>query len=139
MTGNSAEDERIFKIYGKISWTAGRENKGKKLKWFSSFLQKLPRVHYVDKNIFLQGTSSQDRTEDGEDLWTLWGRIVTDWETYWKKQNAQIRELVRRGVPVHFRGIVWQLLCSATEAPEKKQYAQYIKVGPITNLIAENQ
>lgn len=74
------------------------------------------------------GTSStQDRTEDGEDLWTLWGRIVTDWETHWKKYNAQVRELVRRGIPTHFRGIAWQLLCSATESPEKKLYAEYIK------------
>lgn len=37
--------------------------------------------------------------------------------------------MVRRGVPLHFRAIVWQLLCSATEAPEKKLYAEYIKVS----------
>ncbi|XP_045464184.1 ecotropic viral integration site 5 ortholog isoform X2 [Harmonia axyridis] len=77
------------------------------------------------------GTSStQDRSEDGggeEDLWTMWGRIVNDWENNWKKHNGQVRELVRRGIPVHFRAIVWQLLCSATEAPEKKLYAEYIK------------
>lgn len=79
------------------------------------------------------GTSSiQDRTEDGggeEDLWTIWGRIVNDWEIYWKKQNGWVRDLVRRGIPLHFRAIVWQLLCSATEAPEKKLYAEYIKVS----------
>ncbi|KAJ8972399.1 hypothetical protein NQ314_000195 [Rhamnusium bicolor] len=77
------------------------------------------------------GTSStQDRTEDGgeEDLWVKWGHIVNDWENNWKKQNIQIRELVRRGIPLHFRAIVWQLLCSATEAPEKKLYAEYIKM-----------
>ncbi|XP_008191344.2 ecotropic viral integration site 5 ortholog isoform X2 [Tribolium castaneum] len=76
------------------------------------------------------GTSStQDRAEDcgEEDLWTTWGRIVNDWENNWKKQNAQIRELVRKGIPLHFRAIVWQLLCSAAEAPEKKLYAEYIK------------
>lgn len=78
------------------------------------------------------GTSStQDRPEDcgEEDLWTTWGRIVNDWENNWKKQNAQIRELVRKGIPLHFRAIVWQLLCSAAEAPEKELYAEYIKVS----------
>lgn len=78
------------------------------------------------------GTSSTlDRPEDGseEDLWVKWGHIVNDWENNWKKQNAQIRELVRRGVPLHFRAIVWQLLCGANDAPEKKLYADYIKVS----------
>ncbi|XP_074039117.1 ecotropic viral integration site 5 isoform X4 [Leptinotarsa decemlineata] len=76
------------------------------------------------------GTSSnQERTEDGgeEDLWVTWGHIVNDWENNWKKQNPQIKELVRRGIPLHFRAIVWQLLCGANEAPEKKLYAEYIK------------
>ncbi|XP_018567801.1 ecotropic viral integration site 5 ortholog isoform X1 [Anoplophora glabripennis] len=76
------------------------------------------------------GTSStHDRTEDGgeEDLWVRWGHIANDWENHWKKNNAQVREMVRRGIPLHFRAIVWQLLCAATEAPEKKLYAEYIK------------
>ncbi|KAK9694439.1 Rab-GTPase-TBC domain [Popillia japonica] len=70
---------------------------------------------------------TQDKTEEGEDLWTLWGRIVIDWDNYWKKTNANVRDLCRRGIPTHFRGIAWQLLCSATEAPEKKLFAEYIK------------
>lgn len=78
------------------------------------------------------GTSSTlDRPDDDseENLWVKWGHIVNDWENNWKKQNAQIRELVRRGVPLHFRAIVWQLLCGANDAPEKKLYADYIKVS----------
>ena len=39
-----------------------------------------------------------------DDLWTLWGQIVNDWDTYWKKKNAYVRDLVRKGVPHHFRG-----------------------------------
>lgn len=73
-------------------------------------------------------SSSQDRADDGEeDQWSLWGRLVNDWESHWKKRNQFVRELVRKGVPHHFRGIVWQLLCSAHESPDKKQYAEYIK------------
>lgn len=60
---------------------------------------------------------------------------MTDWEVYWKKQNAWVKELVRRGIPVHFRAIAWQLLCSATEAPEKKLYADYIKVRNYKQLV----
>ncbi|XP_017773983.1 PREDICTED: ecotropic viral integration site 5 ortholog isoform X2 [Nicrophorus vespilloides] len=72
-------------------------------------------------------SSTQEKVDDGEDLWAVWGQIIGDWETSWKKQNAQVRDYVRRGIPVHFRGIAWQLLCSATEATEKKLYAEYIK------------
>ncbi|CAG9761550.1 unnamed protein product [Ceutorhynchus assimilis] len=74
------------------------------------------------------GTSSTtDRTDEGEELWAKWSQIVNNWEDQWKRQNTQIREFVRRGIPLHFRAIVWQLLCSAADAPEKKLYAEYIK------------
>ncbi|CAG2056873.1 unnamed protein product, partial [Timema podura] len=57
----------------------------------------------------------------------LWGRVSNDWENFWKKRNQFVRDLVRKGVPHHFRGIVWQLLCGAHDSPVKKQYADYIK------------
>ncbi|XP_026730164.1 ecotropic viral integration site 5 ortholog isoform X3 [Trichoplusia ni] len=62
-----------------------------------------------------------------EDLWSLWGRIVSHWETEWKRRNQFVRDLVRQGVPHHFRGIVWQLLAGVDTSTEKKQYASYIK------------
>lgn len=43
-----------------------------------------------------------------------------------KRKNPTVRELVRKGIPHHFRAIVWQLLCGACES-DKKQYADYIK------------
>lgn len=90
-------------------------------------LLKLP--FKCNKRFDFSGTSSTaDRLDEGEELWAKWSHIVSNWEDQWKKQNAQIRELVRRGIPLHFRAIVWQLLCSAAEAPEKKLYAEYIKV-----------
>lgn len=63
-----------------------------------------------------------------EDLWGVWGRIVSNWETEWKRRNQYVRDLVRQGVPHHFRGIVWQLLAGVDTSPEKKLYASYIKV-----------
>ncbi|XP_045510403.1 ecotropic viral integration site 5 ortholog-like [Colias croceus] len=62
-----------------------------------------------------------------EDLWGLWGRLVTNWETEWRKRNQFVRDLVRQGVPHHFRGIVWQLLAGVDSSPEKRLYASYIK------------
>ncbi|BET00471.1 TBC [Nesidiocoris tenuis] len=76
------------------------------------------------------GTSSlqeRERNEDGEeDNWTVWGRIANDWDSY-KKKSSYIKEMVRKGIPHHFRGIVWQLLCDAHNSPEKDQFAEYIK------------
>ncbi|XP_077301683.1 ecotropic viral integration site 5 [Arctopsyche grandis] len=74
-------------------------------------------------------SSSHDRNEEAgeEDQWTLWGRLVNDWEVQWKKRNQYIRDLVRKGVPHHFRAIVWQLLCGADQSPEKKLYSEYMK------------
>lgn len=53
---------------------------------------------------------------------------MNDWESQFKKRNQYIRDLVRKGVPHHFRGIVWQLLCGADQSPEKALYSEYMKV-----------
>lgn len=39
-----------------------------------------------------------------------------------------LQELVRMGIPHHFRGIVWQLLCNAYNSPLKAKYAEYLKM-----------
>jgi len=70
------------------------------------------------------GSQLQDPEED---LWGLWGRLVNDWETWNKKKSLQLKELVRKGIPHHFRGITWQLLCSAHNSPEKQKYAEYLR------------
>ena len=51
-----------------------------------------------------------------EDLWTTWGKLINEWEARSKRQLPQIKELVRRGIPHHFRGIAWQLLCNAHDS-----------------------
>lgn len=42
---------------------------------------------------FLAATSSShDRGDDcEEDLWTMWGRIVNDWDNYMKKKSCFVR------------------------------------------------
>lgn len=61
-----------------------------------------------------------------EDIWSIWATIVTDWDGALKRKNPSVKELVRKGIPHHFRAIAWQLLCSAADT-DKKQYAEYIK------------
>ncbi|XP_011612775.1 ecotropic viral integration site 5 protein homolog isoform X3 [Takifugu rubripes] len=71
-----------------------------------------------------------------EDSWILWGRIVNEWEEVRKKKEKQLKELVRMGVPHHFRAIVWQLLCNAQNMPIKDQYSELLKMtSPCEKLI----
>ncbi|XP_073427552.1 ecotropic viral integration site 5 protein homolog isoform X3 [Dendrobates tinctorius] len=71
-----------------------------------------------------------------EDAWLLWGRIVNEWEEAYKKKEKQIKELVRKGIPHHFRAIVWQLLCNAQNMPIKEQYSDLLKMtSPCEKLI----
>ncbi|NWS51062.1 EVI5 protein, partial [Chunga burmeisteri] len=71
-----------------------------------------------------------------EDAWILWGRIVNEWEDVRKKKEKQVKELVRKGIPHHFRAIVWQLLCSAQSMPIKDQYSELLKMtSPCEKLI----
>ncbi|XP_069823785.1 ecotropic viral integration site 5 protein homolog [Dendropsophus ebraccatus] len=71
-----------------------------------------------------------------EDAWLLWGRIVNEWEEAYKKKEKQIKELVRKGIPHHFRAIVWQLLCNAQNMPIKEQYSELLKMtSPCEKLI----
>ncbi|XP_027693808.1 ecotropic viral integration site 5 protein homolog isoform X5 [Vombatus ursinus] len=71
-----------------------------------------------------------------EDSWILWGRIVNEWEDVRKKKEKQVKELVRKGIPHHFRAIVWQLLCNAQSMPIKDQYSELLKMtSPCEKLI----
>ncbi|OCT86428.1 hypothetical protein XELAEV_18020111mg [Xenopus laevis] len=46
------------------------------------------------------------------------------------------QELIRKGNPHHFRAMVWQMLCNATDMPVKKQYADLLRMSsPCEKLI----
>ncbi|XP_061634348.1 ecotropic viral integration site 5 protein homolog isoform X7 [Phyllopteryx taeniolatus] len=71
-----------------------------------------------------------------EDSWILWGRIVNEWEDVRKKKEKQLKDLVRKGIPHHFRAIVWQLLCNAQNMAIKDQYSDLLKMtSPCEKLI----
>lgn len=47
-----------------------------------------------------------------------------------------LQELIRKGIPHHFRAIVWQLLGNATDMPVKNQYSELLKMSsPCEKLI----
>lgn len=71
-----------------------------------------------------------------EDTWMLWGRIVSDWDEWRRKKEKLLKELIRKGIPQHFRAIVWQLLCGAAELPLKAQYSELLRMSsPCERLI----
>ncbi|KAM6996611.1 EVI5-like protein [Passerculus sandwichensis] len=71
-----------------------------------------------------------------EDTWILWGRIVNEWDEWRKKKEKLLKELIRKGIPQHFRAIVWQLLCSAASLPLKAQYSELLRMSsPCERLI----
>ncbi|CAM9098021.1 unnamed protein product, partial [Lampetra fluviatilis] len=71
-----------------------------------------------------------------EDAWSVWGHLVNEWEEVSRKRDKHVKELVRKGIPHHFRGIAWQLLCGAQNLPVKRQYSELLKLtSPCQRLI----
>ncbi|MFT7797767.1 EVI5-like protein isoform X2 [Arapaima gigas] len=71
-----------------------------------------------------------------EDTWILWGRVVNEWEEWRRKKDKLLKEMIRKGIPHHFRAIVWQLLGNATDMPVKNQYSELLKMSsPCEKLI----
>ncbi|XP_048773670.2 ecotropic viral integration site 5 ortholog-like isoform X9 [Ostrea edulis] len=68
-------------------------------------------------------------------VWEIWGKLVNDWDNA-KKKTSLIKELVRRGIPHHFRGLAWQLLLGVHDSPHKQLYVEYLKqTSPSEKLI----
>ncbi|XP_033732775.1 ecotropic viral integration site 5 ortholog-like isoform X1 [Pecten maximus] len=72
-----------------------------------------------------QQTDDENSSTSGN-LWDVWGKLVNDWENAKKKQIC-IKDLVRKGIPHHFRGLAWQLLLNVNDSPHRQMYAQYLK------------
>ncbi|KAI6243994.1 Ecotropic viral integration site 5-like protein [Aphelenchoides fujianensis] len=61
------------------------------------------------------------------DIWTTWGNLVKSWESEMRKRPTCVKEFVRRGIPQHFRTIVWQLVTGANAASIHDQYTEYLR------------
>nr|XP_041571876.1 EVI5-like protein isoform X2 [Taeniopygia guttata] len=74
-----------------------------------------------------------------EETWSLWGRIVSDWDEWRKKKEKLLKELIRKGIPQQFRAAGWQRLCGAAELPLKARYPELLWVSlPCERLICRN-
>lgn len=60
------------------------------------------------------------------DSWSTWRQIADNWEVY-KDKKSFIKEMVRRGIPSHFRGLIWPLLSGASDSVEKSNYKIYLR------------
>uniref|UniRef100_A0A3B3RV74 Ecotropic viral integration site 5 like n=1 Tax=Paramormyrops kingsleyae TaxID=1676925 RepID=A0A3B3RV74_9TELE len=110
-------------------------------------------------------SASSSLSQLGEDAWVLWGRVVSEWDEWRRKKDKLLKvgrgpktakpsgggghcdaclsdpppppqELIRKGIPHHFRAIVWQLLGNATDMPVKQQYSELLKMSsPCEKLI----
>jgi len=84
------------------------------------------RQHSISSQ--LSGDISESSMADlEEDLWTTWGKIINEWDSIGKKKLPQVKDLGRRGIPHHFRGMAWQVLCDAHNSQEKLKYKEYMK------------
>jgi hypothetical protein len=58
--------------------------------------------------------------------WELWNQIINDWQT-WSKKTNQLREYIRKGIPLYLRPIAWQYLCGANLTDSKERFKEFLK------------
>ncbi|KAI1724536.1 rab-GTPase-TBC domain-containing protein [Ditylenchus destructor] len=68
-----------------------------------------------------------DNADENIDLWTVWGNLIKSWECEMKRRPNCVKELVRRGIPQHFRTIAWQLLSNAKSQQTHELYTEYLR------------
>ncbi|KAL6723337.1 hypothetical protein Aduo_018352 [Ancylostoma duodenale] len=69
--------------------------------------------------------------DDEEDLWSVWGEVIRNWEVEVKKNPNSIKTLVKRGIPQHFRTIAWQLLSNASVSSIHEVYSDYMRQSSV--------
>ena len=73
-----------------------------------------PKRENVNQNFAGDASESGDTEED---LWTTWSKIINEWDSIGKKKLPHVKELSRKGIPHHFRGIAWQVIHIKTGLP----------------------
>ncbi|XP_054158022.1 ecotropic viral integration site 5 ortholog-like isoform X2 [Oppia nitens] len=80
------------------------------------------------------GQELANNNSNGRDIWQLWGYIMNDWNNQSKKKST-IQDLVRKGIPHHLRGMVWQLLCNAQNSSVRDQYSQFLSQSSVCEKV----
>ncbi|XP_074600959.1 ecotropic viral integration site 5 [Brevipalpus obovatus] len=74
-----------------------------------------------------QSSDTSTMSESHGDLWIVWGQLINDWTDQYRKRTTFVKELVRKGIPQHFRGLAWQYLCNARSNVPREKYAEYLQ------------
>jgi len=86
------------------------------------------RTSSLASQISVLSGSSQELGDAGEDdLWTTWGDILKHWDLGGKRKMGNVKDLARKGIPHHFRGMAWQVLCGAHDSSDKSKYSAYLR------------
>jgi len=86
------------------------------------------RTSSLASQISVLSGSSQELGDTGEDdLWTTWGDILKHWDMGGKRKMTNVKDLGRKGIPHHFRGMAWQVLCGAHDSSDKAKYSTYLR------------
>ncbi|CAF3744061.1 unnamed protein product [Rotaria sp. Silwood1] len=72
-------------------------------------------------------TIDSDGNLDNE--WVIWNKLVNNWPVYMKKKSIWIKDLIRSGVPIHFRPLLWQCLSKIDTTNVKQKYAELMKMS----------
>jgi len=97
-------------------------------------LEQMPSTEPQDTKGKVSRKSSSASTQDTyssdsqivEELWSTWDSILIEWNNSGKKKIPAVKDLVRRGIPKHLRGILWQILSGAHCSLEKTKYVDYL-------------
>ncbi|CAF1539373.1 unnamed protein product [Adineta ricciae] len=101
---------------------------------------KSPELHHkqLRQDSISSDVSNLTIDADGnlESEWSAWNKIINNWTTYIKKKPQWIKDMIRAGVPIHFRPLLWQCLCKVETSHVKGKYAEYMKmISPCEKVI----
>ncbi|CAG2171885.1 unnamed protein product, partial [Oppiella nova] len=82
----------------------------------------------------MNSESNDQDLSNGRDVWQIWGQLINDWNNQSKK-NKTLQELVRKGIPHHLRGMVWQLLCNAPNCSVRDQYSDFLRQSSVCEKV----
>ena len=83
----------------------------------------VPKSHSRSPSIASQESHGNSQ-EPGDDLWVMWSDILKSWD---RRKGANVKDLVRQGIPHHFRGMAWQVLCEAHQSQDKAKYSGLLR------------
>ncbi|KAK6195334.1 hypothetical protein SNE40_000788 [Patella caerulea] len=126
------EDEKSFNSLSAVPPTPGHSRKGSG----SSVISTTSSNSYYSNQLSCEDDNlSTNTVNPSETLWDVWGRLVNDWDTV-RRRTGYLKELVRKGIPSHFRGLAWQYLLNVHDSPSKHLYVEYLKkTSPFEKLI----